>query len=129
LTLAKGQLRGSGRPIQGSVTVVVPGEPERTVETNAEGRFRVTLPSHGALVLAATGHEPQAVRVFAHPRVQAALGALIAEREGKLHELLAKPTLFPAWRLLLSELEFNVDLAPLGDLPTPVPAAAEERNP
>jgi hypothetical protein len=48
--------------------------------------------------------------VFEHYKVQQALGAVASERDGRLIDQFAKPSLFPAWRLLVSELEWNIDL-------------------
>lgn len=99
-------------PVAGTVTVVVPGQLARQVAADRNGRFKVELPASGSLVFEAPGCEPLAKRVFEHPRVQQALGALQSEREGPLRQQFEKASLFPAWRLLLADLEWNVSLLP-----------------
>jgi len=109
-----GQLKSRGLFAKGSVTVLVAGEAPRAVATDKEGRFSVQLPASGSLIFEAPGCEPVARRVFEHPKVQRALLNLLAERDGPLWEQLAKRTMFESWALLLSELTWDVDLAPAG---------------
>ncbi|MCY3018102.1 MAG: hypothetical protein NTW87_03600 [Planctomycetota bacterium] len=107
-----GTLHRGLTPAAGTVTAIVPGSPPRQVATDNAGRFRIELPASGSLVFEVPGCEPVARRVFEHPRVQRALGTLQAEREGTLRENLEKPSLFPAWRLLLSELNWDISVWP-----------------
>jgi hypothetical protein len=107
-----GRLRKGLTPTPGTVTAVVPGTEPRQVATDAQGNYSLTLPSSGSLIFTADGCEPQALRVFEHPAVQRGMGALVSESRGSLEEQFANPTLFPAWKLLLSELEWNITLNP-----------------
>jgi len=107
-----GTLRRGLTPVAGTVTAVVPGQAAHQVAADKNGSFRIELPASGSLVFEAPGCEPLGQRVFAHPRVMRALGALQAERDGLLREELAGASLFPAWRLLLTDLEWDVALLP-----------------
>jgi hypothetical protein len=105
-----GMLRKGLTPIKGTVTLVVPGEPERQLETKDDGSYSVLIPSHGALVFAAPGCEPVAKRVCEHPDILRMFGELQAERNGPILEQLAKPHLLSTWRLQLSELTWDITL-------------------
>jgi len=107
-----GTLRRGLTPVAGTVTAVVPGQPPRQASTDKNGSYRIELPSSGSLVFEAPGCEPLAQRVFEHPRVQRALGALQTERDGALRQQFEKASLFPAWRLLLADLEWDITLLP-----------------
>ncbi|MCK6472394.1 MAG: hypothetical protein L6R28_11675 [Planctomycetes bacterium] len=112
-TRMRGTLRRpGGTPMAGTVTVLEPGKPKREVVIGANGRYEVTYASAGILIFAAKGYEPAMRKIFDHPRVQRALGELHTEREASLKEHFAKPTIFGSWRLLLAELEADVELRP-----------------
>jgi hypothetical protein len=64
------------------------------------------------LVFSAAGCRPGAWRPLEHDKVQRALGALQAEREGPLAEALSQRTIFEKWRLLLARLELEMLLEP-----------------
>ena len=108
----KGTLYCGLTPVPGTVTAVAPGQQPRQVATDANGNYRIELPACGSLVFEARDAEPLAQRVSEHPKVQRALGALQAERDGLLCRQFEKQSLFPAWRLLLADLEWNVTLLP-----------------
>jgi hypothetical protein len=108
----KGRLQRGPNPVAGTVTVLAPGQPPRQVETDRQGNFKLEMPAAGSLIFEAPGCEPLAKRVFEHERVQRALGALQAEREGPLLQMLERPSLLRAWRLLLSDLDWPVTLQP-----------------
>jgi len=114
-----GRLRNGLTPTTGTVTAVVPGMEPRQVATDAQGFYSLAIPSSGSLIFAADGCEPQALRVFEHPSIQHAMGALVAESKGSLEDQFANPTLFPRWKLLLSELEWNISLSPAVELIPP----------
>ena len=129
-----GRLRNGLTPTAGTVTAVVPGMEPRQVATDAQGFYSLSLPSSGSLIFAADGCEPQALRVFEHPTVQHAMGALVAESKGPLEDQFANPTLFPRWKLLLSELEWNISLSPAVELIAPnenadTPKTSNQINP
>jgi hypothetical protein len=107
-----GTLRSGPSPLKGVVTLVVPGEPEREVQTDENGRYSVLIPSQGALVFSAPGHEPVAKRVCEHPDIMRLFGELQSERNGPILEQLAKPSLLSAWRLQLAELSWEIGLKP-----------------
>ncbi len=107
-----GVLRIGQTPVAGTVKAVVPGQPDKTVATDANGRFTIELASAGTLIFEAPHAEPLAKRVFEHPKVQRAIGALQSDRDGKLSAQFARPALFGAWSLLLSELDWDVSLQP-----------------
>lgn len=112
-TRMRGTLRRpGGTPMAGTVTVLEPGKPKREVAIGANGRYEVTYASAGILIFAAKGYEPAMRKIFDHPRVQRALGELHTEREASLKDHFAKPTIFGSWRLLLAELEADVELRP-----------------
>lgn len=105
-----GTLRCGLTPVAGTVTTVIPGQRAKQIATDASGRFFVELPAAGTLIFEAPGCEPVAKRVFEHPKVQQALGALGAEKDGGIVNQFSKPALFPSWKLMLSELEWNIVL-------------------
>ncbi|HYG74519.1 MAG TPA: hypothetical protein VEK08_05895, partial [Planctomycetota bacterium] len=112
VTRVRGTLRKGLTPVQGTVTAVVAGQEPRQVLTDASGKFDIRLPSSGSLIFAADGCEPLAYRIFEHPSVQRAIGALGAEARGPLSEHFKNPALFPSWKLLLSELNWEITLLP-----------------
>jgi hypothetical protein len=132
-----GVLQLGATPCAGKIKAVVSGQPDREVETDANGRYKIDVSSAATLIFEAPNAEPKALRVFEHPRVQRALGRLQAA--GMTKEQFEKPALFPAWCLLLSELEWNISLSPSGtripvlihkplpnkDLPSSQPTKAE----
>jgi len=105
-----GTLRSGLNPIAGTVTAVVPGAAPRQVPTDKTGRYRIEIPACGTLIFEAPGCEPTALRVFEHPKVQKAMGSLQKLSEADLLAQLSKPSLLQSWKLLLSELEWNIDL-------------------
>ena len=107
-----GILRRGLTPVEGKVTAVVPGQPSRIVTTDVNGYYKVQLPASGILIFEAAGCEPRALHVFEHPKVQRALGALQSGDETVMQDQFAKPSLFPAWTLLLSDLNWDVSLNP-----------------
>lgn len=112
-TRMRGTLRRpGGTPLAGTVTVLEPGKPKREVAIGSNGRYEVTYASAGILIFASKGYEPAMRKIFDHPRVQRALGELHTEREASLKDQFAKPTIFGVWRLLLAELEADVELRP-----------------
>ena len=110
-SLVTGTLHFGLTPVAGTVTAVVPGLPSKQVSSDNNGRFSIKLPASGTLIFEAPGCEPLAKRVFEHPKIQQALGALQCERDGSLSEQFAKPSLLPAWALLVSELDWDVSLS------------------
>ena len=96
----------------GTVTALAPGRAPRRIDTDSAGHFKLQVPASGTLIFEAPGCEPMARRIFEHPRVRKALAALQTEQEGPLLEQLAKNSIFDAWKLLLSELDWQVSLAP-----------------
>jgi hypothetical protein len=110
LSKISGILRLGLTPVKGTVTSVVPGKPYKTVATGPDGRFEISVETSGALLFEAPGCEPVALRVSEHPKIQKALGALSALSQAEFLEQLAKNTMCPSWRLLVSELEWNVTL-------------------
>ncbi|MFH0938032.1 MAG: CehA/McbA family metallohydrolase [Planctomycetota bacterium] len=112
-----GSLQRLLSPAQGTVTALVPGQPPRLIATDELGRFKVELPASGTLIFESHGCEPLAQRIFEHPRVQKALAALQVEQSGTTVEQLAKPAVFATWKLLLSDLEWNISLAPAAETP------------
>ena len=110
-----GVLRIGNSPVAGTVKAVVPGQPDKTVTTDNNGHFSIELASAGTLIFEAPNAEPLAKRVFEHPKVQQAIGALQCDRNGRLSEQFARPALFGAWSLLLSELDWDVSLQPKGN--------------
>ena len=123
-----GTLRRGLTPVAGTVTAVVPGQPARQVATDKSGSFKIELPASGSLVFEAPGCEPLAQRVFEHPRVLRALGALQAEQDGLLRQQFEKAGLFPAWRLLLADLEWDVTLLPSAEDVLEMPVAGQENK-
>ena len=108
----RGTLRIGITPTEGAVKAVAPGVPDHQVSTDANGRFTIDVPASGTLIFEAPNAEPMARRIFEHPRVQAALGQLQAERAGNLKDQADRSALFDAWGLLLSDIEWDVSLNP-----------------
>jgi len=107
-----GTLRKGLTPVQGTVTAVVAGQPPQQVATDTGGAFSITLPASGSLIFSADGCEPVAHRIFEHPSIQRAMGALIGEQRGTLAEQFGNPALLPTWKLLLSELHWDITVSP-----------------
>jgi hypothetical protein len=105
-----GVLQIGATPCAGRIKAVVVGQPDRQIETDANGRYKIDISAAGTLIFEAPNAEPRALRVFEHPKVQRALGHL--QSSGMTAEQFEKPSLFPAWNLLLSELEWDVSLVP-----------------
>lgn len=113
-TRLSGTLSRNGVPVKGALTVLMPGQPGQSVETTGAGRFKAEIPACATLVFEAPGCEPRVMRLFEHPAIRRALGGLQTEQSAPVMQQLAKPSVLGYWRLLLSELEWNVDLTPLG---------------
>ncbi|HEY3324671.1 MAG TPA: hypothetical protein VGP72_29740 [Planctomycetota bacterium] len=126
----KGKLCRGLTPVAGTVTAVAAGQAPRQIATDAQGRFSVELPASGSLIFAADGCEPLAKRIFEHPAVQHAMGALAGESKGSLGEQFGRAALLPGWRLLLSELSWEISLVPTGpENTTPSAAPANQQKP
>lgn len=111
VTRLRGTLRrAGGTPLSGTLVVLEPGQERREARIGADGCFDVKLSAAGAAIFVAPGCEPVVRRPFESPRVQKALGALVAERNGTLREQLARRATFGLWRLLLSEWDGDVEL-------------------
>ena len=112
-----GVMRKGLTPIRGTVTALATGMPTQRVESAADGSFSIALPSTGTLIFEATDCDPAARRIFEHPRVQNAIGKLMAADD--VSRNLADRPVFGLWRLLLSDLEWDITLAPSAT-PTPI---------
>jgi hypothetical protein len=110
-----GVLRIGATPTAGTVKAVVPGQPDHLVQTDANGRFSIDVAAAGTLIFEAPHAEPVAKRIFEHPKVQQAIGALQSERNGRLTDQFERPALFGAWTLLLSELDWDISLKPISN--------------
>ena len=105
-----GVLRVGATPTAGTVKAVVPGQPDHLVQTDANGRFTIDVPAAGTLIFEAPHAEPVAKRIFEHPKIQQAIGALQSDRSGRLTDQFDRAALFGAWTLLLSELDWDITL-------------------
>src|SRR4029079_15681897 len=84
-----GVLQLGATPCVGKIKAVVSGQPDREVETDANGRYKIDVSSAATLIFEAPNAEPKALRVFEHPKVQRALGRLQAA--GMTKEQFEKP--------------------------------------
>ncbi len=117
VTHVHGTLRKGLTPTRGVVTALATGMPTQRVESGPDGSFSIALPSTGTLIFEAADCEPSAKRIFEHPRVQNAVGKLMASDD--LARKLADRPLFGLWRLLLSDLDWDVTLLPCAAPPEP----------
>ena len=78
VTHVHGTLRKGLTPTRGVVTALATGMPTQRVESGPDGSFSIALPSTGTLIFEAADCEPSAKRIFEHPRVQNAVGKLMA---------------------------------------------------
>lgn len=118
-----GILRRNLTPMRGAVTALAAGMPTRRVETGPDGSFEIKVPATATLVFEAPECEPVAKRVFEHPSVQRGVGQLAASNE--LVKQLSDRAAFGMWRLLLSDLEWDITLAPM-ELPVVAPEKLPE---
>lgn len=117
VTHVHGTLRKGLTPVRGVVTALATGMPTQRVESGPDGSFSITLPATGTLIFEAADCEPCAKRIFEHPHVQNAIGKLVASDD--LAQKLADRPLFGLWRLLLSDLDWDVTLLPCAPPPEP----------
>jgi hypothetical protein len=113
-TRLRGTLRAAGgTPLAGTLSLLEPGAEKRTLAIGTDGDYDVSLLSSGTAVFSSPGYDPVARQPFAHPQVQKALAALHCERQGRVTEALARRSIYGSWRVLLAELEWDVELAPV----------------
>ena len=113
LARVHGVVRKGLTPVRGSVTALALNEAPVRVQTDANGAYSIQVPAAGSLVFRADDCEPVALRVFEHERVQRALGHQMSADEPL--KKLAERSIFGMWRLLLSDLEWDVTLQPEKD--------------
>ena len=116
-TRVHGVLRKGLTPMRGVVSALATGMPTRRIETGADGAFELTVPSTATLIFEAPDCEPLAKRIFEHPRVQRGIGTLTASDD--MFPKLADRAAFGLWRLLLSDLDWDVVLTPMELPPEP----------
>ena len=117
----KGTLRIGATPTAGTVKALIPGQPDRHAVADGNGRFQIDAPASATLIFEAPQAEAAAKRIFEHPRVQQALGALQTDRPGNLKDQAGRAALFGAWSLLLTDLEWDISLLPAQVRSAPAP--------
>jgi len=119
-----GTMRRGLTPVRGVVTALATGMPTQRVESGPDGSYSIALPSQGTLIFEAPDCEPVAKRIFEHTKVQNGVGKLMTSRD--LAQKLADRPIFGLWRLLLSDLDWDITLSPVG--PPPEPPRIPEPN-
>ena len=112
-----GVLRKGLTPMRGVVTALATGMPTQRVESAADGSYSIALPATGTLIFEAADCEPVARRIFEHPQIQNGIGKLMAAED--IMRKLADRPIFGLWRLLLSDLDWDVTLQPCAPPPEP----------